>query len=101
MMLVMWRTSYIIVSMLMLIRSLAFCENSFSRKILANFDQNRGFYRLNKLTSKVLWCDLKPELVTVMLYIYIWLVDNKTKKQKTDRSEHTQHKPKTSQSLIR
>ena len=89
MMLVMWRTSYIIVSMLMLICSLAFCENSFSRKILANFDQNRGFYRLNKLTSKVLWCDLKLELVTVMLYIYGWLIIKQKSKKQTDLNTHS------------
>ena len=44
--------------MLMLIRFLAFWENSFLRKILGNFarlefNQNRGFYKFNKVTSKV------------------------------------------------
>ena len=48
--------------MLMLILFLAFWENSFKEnigklcKIRLEFNQNRGFCKLNKLTSKVLLC---------------------------------------------
>ena len=64
--------------------------------ILANFvvrlefNQNRGFLQLNKLTSKEKSCDLKLELVTMLL----WLVENKTKKQNTDLKKHSATKNK-------
>ena len=77
--------------MLMLIRFLAFWENSFKENIgklcvRLEFNQNRGFYRLNK-TSKVLWLNLNWWLCCVTGW------ENKTKKAK-HRSEHTQHNQK-------
>ena len=78
-------------SMLMFIRCLAFWENSFPRKILENFvtlefNQNRSFYKLNKLTSKVLWYDLKLELVTIY---YGWLTIKQESKTQIDLNTHS------------
>ena len=83
-------------SMLMFIRFLAFWENSFSRKILVNsvrleFSQNRSFYKLNKLTSKVLWYDLKLELVTIY---YGWLTIKQESKTQIDLNTHSATKIK-------
>ena len=90
---------YIIVSMLVLIRFLAFFGKLLQpRKILANFvrlefNQNRGFCKLNKLTSKVLW------FKTWTGHYAVSLVENK-QKSKTQIWTHTAS-PKKSKSVIR
>ena len=72
--------------MLMLIRFLAFWENSFLRKILGNFarlefNQNRGFYKFNKVTSKVVWL----KTWTGHYYaVYGWLRIKQKSKTQTD-----------------
>ena len=57
--------------MLMLICFLAFWENSFKENIgklckIRVQSKLLGFQKLNKLTAKVVSCDLKLELVTVV-----------------------------------
>ena len=69
-----------------------------ARKILANFarlefSQNRAFYKLKKLISKLMW--LKTELELVIM-LYGWL---RTKQKSKNESAHTRQ-PKTSESVI-
>ena len=76
--------------MLMLIRFPAFWEKSFMESIgkpcgKIRVQSKQRFLQLNKPTSKEKSCDLKLELVTMLL----WLVENKTKKQDTNMNTHS------------
>ena len=84
--------------MLMFICFLTFWENSFKENIgklcKIRVQSKQRFLQVEQTNAKVLCCDLKLELVTIMLYIYDWLRIKQKSKTQIDLNTHSTTKNK-------